>query len=234
MDYRIFGVDSPSDEFIRQLRGFCSLDDVQREALAVWFESTSDFDTYPPKLPQSILASTLLPDQFREAVEPIRYILNAWQEYSLEVADIQRDLLLCGFEPEQIELVTKFLERISSARKRIWIDVLLRRDQVVGLPTIDDVHILWDARAIFPGDNYYYESRDADHDTYKQCVGLRCMAILELLVSDIMGSKERLAVQMNENTFRRLLRAMNRADEQLTSLNALIGPMTVDSRNPRG
>ncbi len=145
MDYRMFGIGSPSEAFLTQLRGFCELDDVQREALAVWFESTSDFNFYPPELPQNILASSLLPDQFRDAVAPIRHIVNAWEEYSLELADIQRDLLLCGFSAERIELITKFLERLSSVKKRVWADGLEGTAQVVALPTIDDAHIVWGA-----------------------------------------------------------------------------------------
>jgi hypothetical protein len=33
-------------------------------------------------------ASKLLPDQFRKTAAPIRYVLNAWQQHSLETADI--------------------------------------------------------------------------------------------------------------------------------------------------
>jgi hypothetical protein len=53
--------DHPSDDFIAQLQAFCELDDVP---LAVWFESTSDFESYTPELPPNISASALLPDQF--------------------------------------------------------------------------------------------------------------------------------------------------------------------------
>lgn len=234
MDYKLFRSESPGDAFITQLQAFCGLDGVQRDALAVWFESTSDFDTYTPEVPQVILASTLLPDQFRKVAAPIRFILDAWQQHSLEIADIERDLLLCGLSAEEIQLVTGFLERLAPLKKRVWIDGLEGTAQVVGLPTIDDANIVWDARAVFGGLTYYYFPRDANDATYKQCLGVTCMAIMELLVSDSNGSKERLAIQMNEATFKMFLRAMNRADEQLASLKALIRPMTVEQQGSKG
>ena len=231
MEYRIFGsARSPGDDFTPELQAFCALEDAQREALAAWFESTSDFDTYATELPAGIVASALLPDQFRKTAAPIRFLLNAWQQHSLEIIDIERDLLLCGLNSEQIGLVISFLERLAPIKERVWIDGLEGTAQIVGLPTIDDVNIVWDARAVFGGPSYYHFRSDAAETTYKRCVGLTCVAIVEFMISDASGLKERCAMQMNETTFLNLLRAMNRADEHLKSLNALVGPMTVAQR----
>jgi hypothetical protein len=234
MDYRIFRNGAPSDNFTKDMQELCELDDVQREALAVWFESTSDFNIYQEELPKEILASTLLPNQFRKAAEPIRFILNAWKEYSLEITDIQRDLLLCGLNAEQIELVTRLLDRLSHVKDRVWIDGWEGTAQVIGLPTIEDANIAWDARGVFGGENFYYSTHHGAGEGYRRCLGLTCMSILELMVSDTNGSKQHFAVQMDESTFRKLLRAMNRAEEQLDSLNALIEPIKVNRQNPRG
>jgi hypothetical protein len=160
--------------------------------------------------------------------------LNTWQQHALSIADIERDLLLCGISSEQIELVSRFLQRLSPIKEKVWTDGLEGTAQIVGLPTIDDANLVWDARAVFGGPSYYYFSSDAAKTTYKECVGLTCMAILELMVSDTNGSKERIAIQMNEAIFKNLLRTMNRADEQLSSLNALIKPMKITEKGPRG
>ncbi len=230
MNYRIFGASSPSEDFVAGLQEFCTLDEVQREALAVWFETALDFDSFTAELPPSILKSTLLPDQFRKTAMPIRYILNEWQQQSLELQDIQRDLLLFGLNPEQVELVTRFVERLSPVKKRVWIDGWEGTAQSVGLSTVDDANVVWDARAVFGGNSYYYFTHDADEATYSQCLGLTCMAILELMVSDTNGSKTRLAVQMNESTFKDFLRAMNRADKQLDSLKARVKPFLLSKQ----
>ncbi len=235
MEYRIFGAGrQPHDQFVPDLQAFCELDDIQREALAVWFESTSDFDAYTPELPPGILASTLLPAQFRKTATVIGSLLNAWHQRSLQIVDIERDLLLLGFSPEHIQLVSGFLQRLSPIRERIWRDGREGDAQVYGLPTLDDVNIFWDARAVFGGPTYYYFDADADDATYKQFLGLTCMAVLEFMVSDAGGLKQRIAIQMNETVFRALLRAINRADDQLGSLKALIEPLSVAPKSVKG
>ncbi len=234
MDYKLFPLESPSDAFINQLKAFCALDDVQREALAAWFQSTSDFNTYTPEAPPIIQASTLLPEQFRKVASPIRFILDVWHRRSLEVADIERDLLLCGFSTEEIKLVTGFIERLAPIREKVWIDGLEGHAQYAGLPTIDDANIVWDARAVFGGPAYYYFSDIDDDARYEECFGVTSIAILELMVSDSSGNKERFSVQMNEMTFKIFLRAMNRADRQLASLKALTGSITVGQESLKG
>lgn len=235
MEYKIFGAaQSPSDDFVTQLQTFCELDEVQREALAVWFESTSDFNIYTPEFPTNISASTLLPDQFRKAAAPIRYILSAWQGHSLEIGDIERDLLLLGLNSEQLQMTSNMLQRLSPVKMRVWLDEQVGTAQVTGLPTIDDANIIWDARAVFGGPSYHYFSDESNGGIYKQCFGLTCMAILELMVSDTSGTKERFSVQMDDTTFQRFRRAVNHADEQLQSLRALIEPMKVGLQSSEG
>ncbi len=227
MEYKTFGPGrEPYEDFTSELEAFCALDDVQREALALWFQSTSDFDTYPTELPPSILASTLLPEQFRKTASPIRFLLDTWYERSLELADIERDLLLLGLNQGQITVVVAFLGRLSSLKERIWVDRREGNAQVVGLPTVNDANILWDARPFFGGESYYYFGTDGEEGRYNQCLGLTCMAIMELMTVDSNETKQRLAVQMNENTFKRFLRAMNRANDQLESLKDFLKPVT--------
>jgi hypothetical protein len=233
MEYKIFGTERwPNDEFRAELRAFCDLDDIQREALAAWFESTADFNTYGPELPPGILASPLLPEQFRKTASPIRFLLETWHRRSLQLADIERDLLLLGFDSTQIAKLSGFLGRLSGVKERVWLDALEGTAQMVGLPTIDGINIAWDARPFFGGSSYYYFNSDADTATYRQCLGLTCMAILELMVSDSNGTKQRIAVQMNEEIFETFFRAVNRADEQRASLKAFIKPLTPAPAEP--
>lgn len=233
MEYRIFGPGrGPTDDLAQELQAFCDLDDVQRESLAVWFETSSDFDTYAPELPPVILNSSLLPEQFRKTASPIRSLLNAWHERSLKLADIERDLLLLGLNQDQVELVSAFLKRLAPRKERVWADGWEGSAQLFGLPTLDDANILWDARAVFGGFAY---SRDVEEqDAHQQFLGLTCMAVVELMVSDMAGSRQRLAFQINEAVFKNFLRSFRRADEQLGILKAEIEPMTVVSRAGKG
>jgi hypothetical protein len=60
------------------------------------------------------------------------------------------------------------------------------------------------------------------------------MAVLELMVSDAGGLKQRIAIQMNETVFSTFLRAINRADDQLGSLKAFIEPLSVAPKSAKG
>lgn len=167
MEYKIFGAGgSPYDGFTAELQAFCDLDEIQREYLEVWFESTSDFDLYTPELPPDIVASTLLPEQFRTTAAPILFLLDAWHRRSLEIADIERDLLLLGLSQEQIALTTGFLLRLSPVKERVWLDALEGTAQNAGLPTVDDVNIVLDARPIFGGSSFYYFGGGSNEATY--------------------------------------------------------------------
>jgi len=227
MDYKIFGTGrSANDEFRAELQAFCDLDQIQREALAAWFESTADFNMYTPELPPGILASTLMPEQFMKTASLIRFLLESWHRRSLQLADIERDLLLLGLDSAQLANISSLLARLSGVKERVWLDALEGTAQSVGLPTIDDANIVWDARPFFGGSSFYYFTSDADAATYKQCLGVTCMAIVEFMVSDANGKKQRIAIQMNEDTFKIFLRTVNRADDQLRSLKDFIKPLT--------
>ena len=228
MEYKIFGPARwPPPDFKEDLAAFFRLDDGQRDAIAEWFLSTRSFELYEPELPSVIIASALLPEQFRQAAGVIRLLLNNWQCYGLELPDLERDVLLLGCEPEQAKSLSTFLARLSSIRERVWVDGLEGDQQVLGLPTIDDVNIAWDARPIFGGSTYYYFADNSDDVSYKKFFGLTYLAILELISSDNYGQRQRAAIQMTEDTFKRLLISMKRAGEQLDTLKEhtkAIGP----------
>ena len=62
--------------------------------LAKWFLTSSDFDSEEAASSPAIAASALLPEQFSESVDILKYILESWYMYGLQVPEIQRDLLL--------------------------------------------------------------------------------------------------------------------------------------------
>lgn len=60
------------------------------------------------------------------------------------------------------------------------------------------------------------------------------MAIVEFMISDSNGLKQRIAIQMNENVFKIFLRTVNRADDQLGSLKAFIKSLSAASVDAKG
>lgn len=216
MEYKIFGpARQPPDDFKEDLAALCRLDDNQRDALAEWFLSAQSYDPWGPELPPIIAASTLLPEQFEQTASLVRDLLYAWQRYGLELADIERDLLLLGCSGEERRVAAALLERLSSVKKRAWIDVLKGYQEVTGLPNVIDVDIVWNARPIFGADANSYWPGDGDETAYKRLFGLVYLATIEITASDASGQEQRIAVQMTEEAFGRLLVSIRRASEQL-------------------
>lgn len=214
MEYKIFGPgQQPPDDFKGDLAALCRLDDNQRNALAEWFLSARGYDPWTPELPRAIAMSTLLPEQFRQSAILVRGLLWAWQRYSLDLADIERDFLLIGCGTEEMRVALALLERLSSIKERVWIDELKGYQELAGLPTVDDVNMVWNARPVFGG--YAYSPGDSDEATYKKLFGLVYLVTLEIKTSDTSGQKQRIAFQMTEEGFEQLLVGMKRAQEQL-------------------
>lgn len=217
MEFKIFGADQqPPDDFRDNLRAFLRLDDQQRSALASWFLSARTYALNQPSLPPDVAASTLLPFEFKVTAWVIRLLLNSWYRYGLELRDIERDLLLLGFGPEDLSILSPFLARLSPIKERIWLDGIEGEQHVVGLPTIDDVNIVWNVRPLFGGKPWHYYRADGDNHT--DFLGLTYLATLEIITSDFSGQKQRTAIQLNEDDFHRLLQGMKRSGEQLDIL----------------
>jgi hypothetical protein len=96
VEYKIFGPGGrPPVDFRDQLRKFFGLDKVQRKTIAEVFLK-KEFEFSLRTVPEAVAASSLLPEQFADAIELTRFLLGSWREYDLQVADIERDLLLLG------------------------------------------------------------------------------------------------------------------------------------------
>jgi hypothetical protein len=233
VEYKIFGADQrPPDDFKEDLAAFFRLDDQQRNVIAEWFLSTRDYELHGPSLPPAVVASTLLPEQFWQTAGVIRQLLISWQRYGLELEDVERDLFLLGLGPEQLKILSVFLTRLSPIREQIWLDTVEGAHCAMGLPTIDDVNILWDARPLFGGLSYYSYKADGDAP-YSTFLGLTYLATVEIITSDIYGRNQRTAIQLDEDGFQRLLRGMRRAGEQLDILKDRTKTVVPDAKAPK-
>jgi hypothetical protein len=162
----------------------------------------------------------------------ISELLYNWQRFGLEIQDIERDLLLLGFGPERLGILSNLLTRLASVKKRVWLDDVGYSQNVVGLPTIDDVNIIWDARPIFGSAAYNYYPVD-DDDLYRKFFGLTYLATVEIITADNYEQKQRTAIQLDEKGFERLLLAMKRASEQLGILKERTRTVVQDSTDSK-
>ena len=163
-------------------------------------------------------SSTLLPQQFISSVDSIRYILEAWHQYQLQVSDIQRDLLLLGFEPEKIELFGKFLEPLNSVKARVFERYVRDIQENAVLPTLEDVNIVCDARAIF--EDYPYPIPERTKMRHTRLLGFQPMLLMEIFTEDSVGRKQRFSFQMTERRFDELCDSLKRAGDQLNVFKA--------------
>ena len=227
MEYMIFGSGgTPSGEIRDQLNEFFKLDDAQRKTIKDEFLK-DDFEySWRKPLPESVAASSLLPEQFTEAVELIRSLLYAWREYNLQVADIERDLLLLGCSERDIEILVDFLTTLSGLKDIVWTRRLKSIQQLDGLPTIDNLNIICDARAVFGG---FPEGAERVSPSYRTLLNLEPMAIMEIISSDSYGNRQRTAVQMSEEQFEAFQRIVSRAQEQFAILKKRIEQSTSGS-----
>jgi hypothetical protein len=216
VEYRIFGpAGTPSEEFRKDLNDLLKLDDMQRNAIVDWFFESKDFDPFDPPLPSNIVASTLLPEQFQRAATCLRRLLWAWQEYGLQREDVERDLLLLGLDAEGLSVMDPVLARLSEIKQRVWAYDYARTQTIEGLLTMDAVNFICEARAVFGG---FPVGSEKVQDSYKQFLGILPIVLMEITASDNYGNKERMAIQLSEEHFEWLRKAIARADEQLSIL----------------
>lgn len=220
MEYKIFGPGgTPSIEIRDQLKEFLKLDEAQRKIVRDAFLS-DDFEySWREPLPEAVAASSLLPEQFTGAVELIRSLLYAWREYNLQLADIERDFLLLGCSERDISVLVGFLHALAGLKDSIWTKRLKSIQQLDGLPTIDNLNIICDARAVFGG---FPEGAEHVNPSYKTLLDLQPMVIMEIISSDNYGNRQRTGVQMNEEQFEAFQRIVGRAQEQFATLKKRI------------
>jgi hypothetical protein len=219
VEYKIFGPNgTPTEEFRTQLRSLLALDEIQRKTIAQIF-LRGDFDPFRRTVPPAVAASSLLPEQFTEAADLIGFLLASWREHDLDLGDIERDLLLLGCTQSEIVAMVELLKSLSQIREGVWAKRYTWVQQADGLPTMDNVNIICDARAVFGG---FPEGAEQVRESYKTLLGLTPIVILEIISSDNYGRRERSAFQMNDEQFEWFRKAMNRAHEQLTILKERI------------
>ena len=115
--------------------------------LANWFLTTNDFDS--EQASPAVAASTLLPEQFTESADVLKYILESWYMYGLQLPEIQRDLLLLNCPRERIERLGSLLERLRPARDRVYRDYMRFDHENAVLPTLNDINVVCDLRPVF-------------------------------------------------------------------------------------
>ncbi|MGA3075662.1 MAG: hypothetical protein ABSG56_18410 [Bryobacteraceae bacterium] len=227
--FKLFGPGgSPSNHFQKGLRILFDLDDEAWEVLAKWFLTSTDFDSEEAASSPAIAASALLPEQFSESVDILKYILESWYMYGLQVPEIQRDLLLLNCPRKRIERLGSLLERLRPARDRVYRDYMRFDHENAVLPTLEDVNVVCDLRPVF--EDTVYPIPEASPVRHTRLLGYSYLVLMELFTEDFGGRTQRLGFQMNEATLADFQAALQRAREQLDILKASTSAISTQER----
>jgi hypothetical protein len=225
MEFKLFGPGgSPSGQFQRNLKALLDLDDEAWDVLANWFLTTDDFDSDYTIPPPGMTASALLPEQFSEIADVLKYILESWYMYGLQLPEIQRDLLLLNCPREGIERLRVLLERLRPVRDRVYRDYVRFDHENAVLPTLEDISLICDLRPVF--EDTVYPIPEGKLVQHTKLLGYSYIVLMELSTEDIGGRIRRLGFQMNEERLADLQAALQRARDQLDILKARTNAIT--------
>ncbi len=218
MELKIFGRSGvPDEEFKKGLNTLLSVDASAWNEIAEWFLATDSFDEYDDTSSRTIAVSSLLPEEFHESVNALRFLLEAWQIHSLQVLDIQRDLFALGYAEDAIDRLGDLLRRLDPVKKRVYASFMRFEHENAILPTLEDIDVVCDIRPVFE-DYVFPAPTKASGVDYKKLVGFSYLVLVELLTEDNEGKTRKLSFQMSERSLSDFQAALQRTREQLDIL----------------
>ena len=227
MEFKLFGPGgSPGSHFQKDLKVLLDLDDEAWQVLANWFLTTTDFDHEPDS--PVIAASTLLPEQFSQSADVLKYILESWHMYGLQLQEIQRDLLLLNCPRDRIERLGLLLERLRAVRERVYRDHMRFEYENAVLPTLEDIDVVCDLRPVF--EDTVFPIPEGIPVRHTKLLGFSYVVLMELSTEDSGGRSRRLGFQMNEAQLVDFQAALQRAREQLDILKASTSAISTQER----
>jgi len=210
-----------------KLFGSTGLEDETREDLAVLLESEqSDLDRLASWLTQSAHTIPLAWSEIEEMVEGTsfdastanqallvtRFLLSRWCSLELTLPEISADLIKVGYSDKEAQKLVSFLAKLQDVRERVYRSAMKRGHEIRGLPTIDDLNLVWDIRPVFQ--DYAYDSPPGD-SAYERIVTHTYTLIAEILASRENGEQESVSIQLSEDDLERLMQALQRSKKQL-------------------
>jgi hypothetical protein len=188
------------------------------DALAKWFLTTDSFDVDDAVASPAAIASPMAPAQYRNCVDALQYLLEAWRETNKQLSDLQQDLLVLGLSATEVDRLGTLLKRLEPIKDRVYASFMRFEHENAILPTLEDIDVVCDIRPVF--EDYVYplpENRAVDHT---KLLGFSYMVLMELLTEDIEGKTRKISFQMTEDTLADFQVALKRASEQLDILKA--------------
>lgn len=216
MQLRLFGSTGPTPAFKRDFQLLARLSDPELESLSKWFANAQN-SVSPGDAELSALSVdfSVNPEELGRVIALLRFVLNSWRELEISVEDISKDLTTLGYDSSTVQKIARLLVSLEGSRDRVHRAVLRRAYETSGLPTIDDVNLVWDIRPVFGDFTYSPESRPG---AVLELLDYVYVLILEFEASRADGKSETSSLQLSEEEFTKLADALARAKQQLDVL----------------
>lgn len=210
---------APSEKLKRDLSTLLDLPSEKLQHLAHWLGSgTNPIPTTSAEFSRMAESTDLDQRALIDVMAVLRFVMVSWRKLGLTLDDLTADLCLMGFEQNVVDKGTAFFAALEPAKEQFFAVTLRSAIEQAGLPTIDDMSLIWDLRPIFASP--VYPIAEGDDTGVTEWISHTNVLIFELNSSRSDGKSEPLSVQLSETDFEELEVAVSRARKQLEAIKS--------------
>jgi hypothetical protein len=210
-----FRILSDDDSLKNDLELLLGLTDQQRSALISWLRkngghaqlSWAELNSLSHRLERDS-------GEVARAVFFARFVLSNWESSNLGIEDLKADFKNLEVSENDLPKAAAFFSELSEVRKAVQAGYLEGIYEKLGLPTIDDINLIWDLRPVFK--EFAYSSDESDD--YAQLLRHSFILIIEIISTKTDGNNETASYQLSVAEFENFVQGIERARAQLAAL----------------
>jgi len=213
LESKVFGPEGISDQVKRDLDTLMGLSEQQLNSFGAWLADRANPIPVAWSEIEDLRGSAGLDGETtNNLLGLLRMIFTNWHTSSLTASDVRHELESLKYPEEQVARFTDFLSRSERLRERVYRAAMRRSYELAGLPTIDDLSIVWDLRPVFQEPAF---SPETDIGALENLVTQTFVMLLEISASRKDGKRESQTYQLSEDECDRLLTALTNSKRQL-------------------
>jgi hypothetical protein len=191
------------------------LTDQQRTAIVSWLRKNGGHSQLSWAELNS-LSHTLGLDsgEVARAVFFAKFVLSNWESSNLGIEELEADFKSLKVNESDLPKAAAFFSELSDTRKDVQAGYLEAIYEKLGLPTIDDINLLWDIRPVFK--EFAYSQNE--NDDYAKLLRHSFILIVEIISTRTDGNNETAAYQFSVAEFENFVQGIKRAQDQLGAL----------------
>ncbi len=149
-----------------------------------------------------------------------RFVLSNWESSNLGIEELKADFRSLEVSETELSEVAAFFSELNDVRKAVQAGYLEGIYENLGLPTIDDINLIWDIRPVFKEFAYLQgENKDKnENEDYTKVLRHSFMLIMELISTRTDGNNETATFQFSVAEFENFVQGIQKAQKQLAAL----------------